>query len=136
MAHSNREQLGERTRNGAGRRREAQLTVGGQLDVNRHRREHGIGTAERLFVQLVSSQRIAQRSPQLVRNAQFGCRGTSRPTDEPMTGKPPAERGRRRQRIATDVIQAAAAEAAYIQSIEELLHHAEVGWLVHDTIVR
>ena len=53
-----------------------------------------------------------------------------------MTGKPPAERGRCRQRIATDVIQAAAAKAAYIQGIEELLDQAQVGWLVHDTIVR
>jgi hypothetical protein len=69
VAHSNREQVGERARNGARGPREAQLTVGGQLDVNRHRGEHGIGTAERLFVQLVSSHRIAQRSPQLVRNA-------------------------------------------------------------------
>jgi hypothetical protein len=136
VAHSSREQLGERTRNGARRPREAQLTVGGQLDVNRHRGEHGIGTAERLFVQLVSSHRIAQRSPQLVRNAQFGCRRTSRSTDEPVTGKPPAERGRCRQCIATDVIEAAAAKAAHIQGIEELLDQAQVGWLVHDTIVR
>jgi hypothetical protein len=136
VAHSNREQVGQRTRHGARGPREAQLTVGGQLDVNRHRGEHSIDAAERLVIQLFSSHRIAQRCPQVVRNAQFGCRGTSRSTDEPVTGKPPAQRSRCRQRIATYVIQAAAAKAAYIQGVEELLDQAQVSWLVHDTIVR
>jgi hypothetical protein len=53
-----------------------------------------------------------------------------------VAGKPPDECGRRRQGISTDGIVTASAEAAQVHCVEKLLDQAEIGWLVHNTIVR
>lgn len=136
MARGDREQLGECARDIAPSAGEAQFTVAGQRDVQRDGAEHSVGSAHCQIVQLVAGHGVAQRRSQLVRNAQLCCRGASCAIDQPLAGEPPAQRGGRRQRIATDDLNPAAAKAAQVQGIEELLHQAQIGRSVHDTIVR